>query len=184
MSLNIPIAITIGDPAGVGAEIIQSWAEENPTLRKRACVIAHKYFLDSLPNDIGKIQVGNSNYRANAGIPDEEGANIAFLALEEAAKGCIQNRYTSVVTAPISKECMKKVGFDFQGQTEFFADRWNGSAVMCFAGEKFIVSLVTWHDALKDVSSLLNEEKIARAVDASAMLACKLRDIENPRIAV
>ena len=135
-----PIAITIGDTAGVGAEIIYSWAIENPSLRKYACVVGHKSFLDTLPNDIGKVQVGADSYVAKAGCPDIAGARIAFDALEESAKGCIQGRYSAVLTAPISKACMKQVGFNYQGHTEFFADRWGGTPVMSFAGEKFIVS--------------------------------------------
>ena len=176
MSFIAPIAITIGDTAGVGAEIVQSWANENPQLRKLACVIAHKSFLDLLPDDIGKVQVGESSYVAQAGLPDIVGAKIAFDALEESAKGCVEGRYSAVVTAPISKACMKKVGFNYQGQTEFFADRWGGEAVMSFAGEKLIVSLVTWHDALKDVPLLIDEEKITRAVEASVCLAKKLKN--------
>ncbi len=179
-----PIAITIGDTAGVGAEIIYSWAIENPSLRKYACVVGHKSFLDSLPNDIGKVQVGADSYVAKAGCPDIAGARIAFDALEESAKGCIQGRYSAVLTAPISKACMKQVGFNYQGHTEFFADRWGGVPVMSFAGEKFIVSLVTWHDAIKDVPLLIDEAKITRAVEASARLAKKLMGVENPRIAV
>ncbi len=184
MSLIAPIAITIGDTAGVGAEIILSWANENPQLRKFACVIAHKSFLDTLPDDIGKVQVGENSYVAKAGVPDVSGAKIALDALEESAKGCAQGRYSAVITAPISKACMRQVGFYYQGHTEFFADKWGGVPVMSFVGEKFIVSLVTWHDAIKDVPSLIDEAKITRAVEASARLAKKLKGIENPKIAV
>ena len=178
------IAITIGDTSGVGPEIIRSWAWENQDLCEDSVVIAHKSFLDTLPNNIGKVKVGNDSFVAEAGVPSDEGAKVAFASLNESAQGCIEGRYCGVVTAPISKACMQKVGFNYQGQTEFFADKWNGTAVMSFAGKKFIVSLVTWHDALKDISSLLDEGKITRAVEASNKLAQKLKGIENPRIAV
>ena len=85
MSCASPIAITIGDTAGIGAEIIRSWAFENAQMRKNSCVIAHKSFLDTLPDDIGKCQVGDSAYEATAGLPDKEGARVALLALEESA---------------------------------------------------------------------------------------------------
>ena len=182
--MNKPIAITIGDPSGVGPEIIHSWAWKNPTLCIDSVVIAHKTFLDTLPDSIGKVKVGNDSFQAELGKPSDEGARIAFASLNEAAQGCIDGRYCGVVTAPISKACMQKVGFNYQGQTEFFADKWGGVPVMSFAGEKFIVSLVTWHDALKDVSALLDEGKISRAVGASNKLTQKLKGIEHPRIAV
>lgn len=179
-----PIAITMGDPAGVGLEIIRSWAEENPEARRGAAVIAHRRFLDTLPDDILKVPVGRADFSPEAGHPTPEGARAAFDSLEEAAEGCAAGRYAAVVTAPISKACMREVGFEFQGQTEFFADRWRGVPVMSFAGEKFIVSLVTWHDPLRLVPDLIDEAKLSRAVEASAQLARRLRGAENPRIAV
>lgn len=179
-----PIAITMGDPAGVGLEIIRSWAEENPEARRGAAVIAHRRFLDTLPDDILKVPVGRADFSPEAGHPTPEGARAAFDSLEEAAAGCAAGRYAAVVTAPISKACMREVGFEFQGQTEFFADRWRGVPVMSFAGEKFIVSLVTWHDPLRLVPDLIDEAKLSRAVEASAQLARRLRGAENPRIAV
>ena len=184
MNSKKPIAITIGDPAGVGAEIIRSWAFENIACCSNCVAIGHRSFLETLPEEIGKFQVGAYDYYAKLGSPDEEGAQIAFDALEESAIGCVQGRYSAVLTAPISKACMKKVGFDFQGQTEFFADRWSGVPVMSFAGEKLIVSLATWHDALKDVPYLISEANITRAVEASACLARLLKDVQEPRIAV
>ena len=153
------LAITIGDTAGVGAEVILKWATENPHLHDVVEVIAHKDFLDKLPNSISKVKVGSDDYKAIAGSPDEEGAKIAFDALELSAKGCQDGKYRAVVTAPISKFQMKKVGFDFAGQTEFFADRWGGTPVMAFAGKKLLLSLVTWHEPLRDVPNSIDEAK-------------------------
>lgn len=176
--------MTIGDPAGVGAEIILNWACENPDLRKRVEVIAHSDFIKKLPQDVFVREVGEPSFKAEAGVPTAEGARVAFEALECAAIGCAEKKYRAVVTSPISKAEMKKVGFNFAGQTEFFADRWGGKPVMCFAGEKLFVSLVTWHEPLKDVPSSICEEKISRAVCAAAELACKLRGVQSPKIAV
>ena len=178
------LAITIGDTAGVGAEVILKWATETPHLHDVVEVIAHKDFLDKLPNSISKVKVGSDDYKAIAGSPDEEGAKIAFDALELSAKGCQDGKYRAVITAPISKFQMKKVGFDFAGQTEFFADRWGGTPVMAFAGKKLLLSLVTWHEPLRDVPNSIDEAKITRAVESANELAKKIRNIENPRIAV
>ena len=115
-----PIAITIGDPSGVGPEIIRSWALENPAFSADSVVIAHKTFLNTLPDTIGKVEVGNDSFQAELGKPSDEGACIAFASLNESAQGCIDGRYSGVVTAPISKACMQKVGFNYQGQTESF----------------------------------------------------------------
>ena len=178
------LAITIGDPAGVGAEIIRTWAEKNPGIISRAEVIAHASFLDTLPDSIGKRKVGDSGYKARAGFPDSSGAVVAFEALEAAAAGCVEGRYFAVTTAPVSKAEMKKVGFNFAGQTEFFADRWGGNPVMAFAGEHFLLSLVTWHEPLRVVPDSITAEKIARAVESARIIASRAKGIQYPRIAV
>ncbi len=178
------LAITIGDPAGVGSEIIRKWVIDNPQKSLQAEVIAHASFLDTLPEYVSKRVVGDRNYCAKLGFPDEQGASIAAESLEFAAKGCSDGLYRAVVTAPISKFQMKKVGFDFAGQTEFFAAHWGGTAVMAFAGQKLLLSLVTWHDPLRLVPDLIDEPKIARAVESAFKLAKKIRGIDEPRIAV
>ena len=178
------IAITIGDPAGVGAEVILKWAREHPELHGKVEVVAHAKFLEKLPADISKRAVGNADFEATAGVPSEEGCRVAFESLEVAAAGCANGRYCAVATAPISKLEMRKVGFNFSGQTEFFADRWHGTPVMAFAGKKLIVSLATWHEPLRAVPDSIDEAKISRAVEAACELARKLRGMENPRIAV
>ncbi len=179
-----PIAITVGDPAGVGCEIILKWANENIKLCPLATVIAHKELLEKLPDTIGKVQVGDSDFSPIAGNPTPEGSKIASQSLEEAASGCLEGRYAAVVTAPISKLEMSRIGFNFPGQTEFFATRWGGTPVMAFAGEKLLLSLVTWHVPIAKVPELINAQKITDAVNCAAELARKARNVENPKIAV
>lgn len=179
------LAVTIGDPAGVGPDVIKKWAETAPTsLLKKVEVLGNKKFLDTLPAELGKRPVGDFSFEARAGEPSAEGCKIAELALETAARGCVCGEYFGVTTAPISKFEMRKIGFNYPGHTEFFAERWGGIPVMCFAGRKILVSLVTWHDALAGVPKLLDFGRISRAVESAAKLAKKLRGLENPKIAV
>ena len=176
------IAVTVGDPSGVGPEIIEAWATSD------CCgdveVIAHGELLSKLPDGVSKRRVGDSDFRAEKGVPCLEGARIALESLELAAEGCAEGRYSAVLTSPISKIQMRKVGFEFAGQTEFFAARWGGTPVMAFAGERLTVSLATWHDPLSKVSSLLTPEKIGNAVRAADSLVRFSRGVEEPRIAV
>ncbi len=178
------IAITIGDPSGVGAEIILDWVFRNPNLHSYAEIIAHDSFLRNLPESVSKRQVGDSSYKAIAGNPDSHGALIAKLSLESAAQGCLDGIYSGVVTAPISKACMKSVGFNYAGHTEFFADKWGGEPVMAFAGKKLLLALVTWHIPLKTVSESLNFNNISRACESASKLAKCVLGVESPRIAV
>ncbi len=178
------LAITIGDPSGVGPEIILDWARANPDLRRRVEVIAHPQFLETLPSGMSVVPVGPTDFKAVPGSPCEAGARVAFESLETAAAGCLSGRYLAVATAPISKFQMKGVGFDFPGQTEFFAARWGGEPVMAFAGERLLLSLVTWHEPLKSVPLSVSADKIERAVRAACTLARKIKKAEFPRIAV
>ncbi len=184
MNSSKKLAITIGDPSGVGAEIIRDWILKNPQTSTCVEVIAHADFLDTIPDDVSKCEVGRASYKAKAGVPDLDGARVAFESLEVAAKGCDEGLYRAVVTAPISKIQMRQVGFDFAGQTEFFASRWGGEPVMAFAGRKLLLSLVTWHEPLREVPDLIDEAKISRAVEAASNLARAVRNVEEPRIAV
>ena len=187
-SLNTPakgrIAVTMGDPSGVGCEVIRNWAFANPEMRKRVEVIGLKTFLDTLPDDVSVREVGDASFKAVSGSPSTIGCAAAFEALKEAAVGCDNGLYSAVVTGPISKFEMRKVGFNYAGQTEFFADVWRGTPVMAFAGEKLLVSLVTWHIPLSEVPKAVNAQNIARAVECAALLAVKKRGIKNPKIAV
>ncbi len=178
------LAICIGDPNSIGQEIIKSWVEENPSLAAQCEVIAHKEFLDTLPNYVSKFQVGSADFKATLGVPSVEAACIAYQDLEHSAKGASEGIYKAVVTAPVSKAMMNEAGYKFVGQTEFFESKWQGEATMCFVGKKLIVSLVTWHIAFKDVPLAINMQSLSKAVCQVNKLCGKLRDIENPRIAV
>ena len=177
------LALTVGDPCGVGPEIIKKWLEKNPEKLGEVALVGHGEFLDSLPECLEKVCVSRGEI-FEPGKPSYKGAKVAFDALCEAAQGCRDGRFAGVVTAPVSKIWMVKVDPHFVGQTEFFESRWGGEAVMCFAGEKLIVSLVTWHIPLAMVPSSINAENLRRAVESAEILARKIRGAESPRIAV
>lgn len=185
MSHNkMKLAICIGDPNSIGQEIIKSWVEENPEKASQCEIIAHREFLETLPDYISKHQVGDSSFKATLGTPSIDGAIIAYKALEQASKGATEGLYKAVVTAPVSKAIMNEAGYDFVGQTEFFESKWQGDATMCFVGKKLIVSLTTWHIAFKDVPQAINQDSLSKAVAQINKLCSKVKNIQNPRIAV
>ena len=177
------IALTIGDPSGIGPEIIKDWAESHPKDAENVEVLAHAKFLDTLPDYIGKFEI-KTNAEFNPGRPCKSGAKLALDAMSCAAEGCLEGRYSSVATAPVSKICMAEVCPNFIGQTEFFQEKWGGNAVMSFVGSKMIVALATWHIPLKDVPRSISKENIARAVECAEILARKVREKPVPDIAL
>jgi len=119
------------------------------------------------------------------GKPSANGARVAWEALNIAAKGCQNGEFSAVVTGPVSKEQLQSVGYPFPGQTEFFADAWNGSPSMAFAGKELKVVLATWHEPLSDIPGRFYRDNtlLERAVHHTLDWA-KLEGVAKPRIAV
>jgi len=179
-----PIALTCGDPAGVGPELIAAWIKSHPKLMDQVAPIGPLSWLKTLGiKNPESLAVGSSNYLINSGKPDAEGSRIAIAAMELAAKGVAEGKFRAVVTGPVSKNNLSRVGYKFPGQTEFFAHHWHGEPVMAFAGGKMTVGLVTWHTPLQSVSSQINSANIRQTILALIQLRKKLGD-KNPRIAV
>jgi len=166
-----PLAITCGDPAGVGPEIIARWLAEHGDQASGVAVIGPRTWLEMLPPAVTKIEVGLEEFVAQPGKPTGEGALLAWAALERAAQGCKTGEFAGVVTAPISKDRLANIGFEYPGHTEFFAARWGGEPVMAFCGGKLRVVLATWHVPLHQVSRLLGPHLLHRTVAAADELA-------------
>jgi 4-hydroxythreonine-4-phosphate dehydrogenase len=177
------IAITCGDPAGIGPEVAAAWLAANRAEADAVAVIGPPVWLASLDTGARKIAVGSEDYAAQAGRPDGEGALVAWAALERAAELCVSGEFAGVVTGPVSKESMAAIGWRFPGQTEFFAARWGGEPTMAFCGGRLRVALVTWHIPLRDVPAALTPAAIGRAVDAADELA-RAEGVAAPRIGV
>ena len=179
-----PIALTCGDPAGVGPELVAAWIKSHPTLINQVAPIGPLSWLKTLGiKNPESFAVGPNNYLINSGKPDAEGSRIAIAAMEYAANGVVEGKFRAVVTGPVSKNNLSQVGYKFPGQTEFFAHHWHGEPVMAFAGGKMTVGLVTWHIPLQSVSAQINSSNIRQTILALIQLRKKLGD-KNPRIAV
>lgn len=161
-----PIAITLGDPAGIGPEVVRG-ALERPEIRALADFIV----------------LGTAD-GFSPGQPCESGARAAFAALEEAASRAKAGEFAAVVTGPISKKEMYRVGFEFPGQTEFFADRTGTeNFAMCLTGGSLTVALVTVHVPLRDVPGMLSVSEIVRVGRLLESFLLR-RGVALPRIAV
>ena len=180
--MNTKLAITCGDPAGVGPEILARWLAENPALAAGCAVIGPARWLDTLGPVGAKIAVGLGEFAAVPGQPTGEGALVAWAAMERAAQGCKAGEFSGVVTGPVSKEWLARIGYGFPGQTEFFAARWGGDPVMCFCGGRLRVALATWHVPLCEVPQLLGPQLLRRTIAAADQLArsCRAGSLPPP----
>lgn len=160
------VGITRGDQAGIGPEIV-------------AAALAS----GELSGEFTYRLIGEE-IKAVRGKPDATTARAALDALEQAAALLESGNIDAVVTAPVGKEGLHEAGFDFPGQTEFFAQRLGcDNHAMCLTGKNLTVGLVTIHVALADVPAMLTKEEIVRVGKLLAGF-CKQRGIASPRIAV
>jgi 4-hydroxythreonine-4-phosphate dehydrogenase len=158
------IGLVAGDPSGVGPELLVH-ALKNPPDGVRFKVIG-----DPAP--------------LNPGIPSLIGSKRAIEALEEAAKKAVTGEIDAVVTGPVSKKNLHQAGFEFPGQTEFFAARASVSNyAMLLTGGPLTVALVTAHVPLREVAGMLSTSEVVRV---GCLLAefLKKRCIASPRIAI
>ena len=179
------VAVTCGDPAGIGPEILLDWARARPELAGSVALLGHPSWLEAMSAlaDFPCFPVGDPGFRSTPGHPDVEGARLAWQCLESVARGCRDGTFRAAVTGPVSKTWLQRAGFPFPGQTEFFGDRWGGTPVMGFTGERLHLVLATWHLPLARVPPSLDKPCLERAVRAAVELSA-WRGIREPRIAV
>jgi 4-hydroxythreonine-4-phosphate dehydrogenase len=160
------ILITLGDPAGIGPEVID------------AALASGK-----LPGGFDFRVIGD-RFAGIPGKPTRESAKAALDALEESVRLLRETDAAAVVTAPVSKEGLQGVGFAFPGQTEFYADAFGCDDFgMLLTGPTLTVGLATIHNALADVPRLLTAAAIFRIGCLTAAFLRK-RGIVSPHIAV
>jgi 4-hydroxythreonine-4-phosphate dehydrogenase len=160
------IGITLGDPAGIGPEVMKA--------ALGSMEIAAGCGVELIGSTVGHIP----------GKPTDASARAAVEAMEEAARRLLAGEIQAVVTGPVCKHALHRVGFEFPGQTEFFAARAGvEDFAMCLTGGALTVALVTAHVPLARVASLLSVEEIVR-VGRLLQDFLILRGKKNPRIAV
>ncbi len=155
------LAFTCGDPAGIGPEVVAAWLAANPGAAGEVAVIGPARWLAGLA---GRPKRSRSGWRASR--PSRAGRTgrgrcVAWAALERAAAGCRAGEFAGVVTGPISKEALARIGWTYPGQTEFFGARWGGEPTMGFCGGRMRVVLATWHIPLRAVPDSLSRPSCA-----------------------
>jgi 4-hydroxythreonine-4-phosphate dehydrogenase len=160
------VLIALGDPAGIGPEVVDK-----------------AFASGQLPRGIEFAIIGD-RAAGTPGKPDKRSAAAAFAALEHSVTELKLGRADAVVTGPVCKDRMQEIGFPFPGQTEYFASAFGVDDYgMMLTGKHLTVGLVTIHEALAAVPALLTRERIVRIGTLTAGFLCR-RGIARPRIAV
>jgi len=184
------IAYTIGEPAGIGPELIlqlaQTHSVEDIVVIGDACLLsqrAEKLGL-SLPKSLSMVDVPIHNLDC-CGRADIANVDGVINMLNAAIDGCMQGEYSAMVTGPLHKGVINDAGLAFSGHTEYLAERTGGAKpVMLLATSSLRVALITTHLPLKDVSAAISKElviEICQIVDRDMRLKY---GIKRPRLLV
>jgi 4-hydroxythreonine-4-phosphate dehydrogenase len=179
----------MGDPAGIGPEIILKSLSHMPRLRCRvfgSCGVFEREqkrlgtevdlsCIEDVTGQLGVFKMGRVQRNCGA---------AAFACLETGVRELRENRVSALVTAPVSKEALRMAGFRWPGQTEFLAERLRSKRHAMLAWTpKFKVVFVTIHEPLARVSRHITAAAVAEKTD---LLNRFLRDtgVKRPRICV
>ena len=209
-SIKPLIAITMGDPCGVGPEIIVK-AMEHPDLftscvpvvigdagaMERALdVCGSQLSLHEVmtpeearrfpPGSMALLQLSHlTPADLQYGYPTNASGEAVFRYICAAAGFCLEGRTAAMVTAPINKEAMNRAGHDYPGHTELLAELCGSEDfVMMLAGTVLRVSLVTIHEALADVPALVTFEKVLNTIRVTRDGVRRLTGKSDPALAV
>ena len=203
------IAITMGDPAGIGAEVIVK-ALSDRTLRQRARFVIYgmnemlhyaadlaeievfwfrdqstgplrRYPHDVVVVDYDQFSILGSGLRSPSRLGGEASMRFCLDAIDAAKAGLAD----AVVTAPIAKESWKLAGFAYPGHTELLAERTGTRRyAMMFAGGPLKVVLATVHIPMMAVWNKLNIGSVFQPIELLNETLINAFDIPHPRIAV
>ena len=204
-----PLAVSLGDPAGVGPELIAAaWARRGELGLPPFAVVGGAGVIAAAARsrgpDVEVVTIATLDGAAAAfaqalpvlsggeveytpGVPTASGARLALASLERGAALALSGEASALVTMPVAKSELARIGFDFPGQTEFLAAACGVAAeagVMMLVGPSLRAVPLTVHCPLADVPRLLSTDMI---VGKGRIVAEALRrdfGIARPRLAV
>jgi len=204
-----PIVLSMGDPAGVGPELAAAaWALSATAGLPPFAVVGSRRLIEQAALRRGLhmpvtavadpaealavfgtalpvIDVGDGDYMP--GEPNDAGAALALASLTLATELTRGGKASALVTGPIAKSRLARIGFDYPGQTEFVGAACGvaaSNAVMMLAGPHLRVVPVTVHIALSAVPGALNTDLIVRRATIAAAALTRDFGIAAPRLAI
>jgi 4-hydroxythreonine-4-phosphate dehydrogenase len=204
------IAVTMGDPAGIGPELclrLLAHAEtaqavipivfgdagvlrrvaEKLSLPWQAPVIAREDWADRAREITGPAVLDLGAITASAVTPgkvDARCGEAAYCYVIAAIDAAMAKEVDAIATAPLHKEALHAAGHDFPGHTEIFATRMKAvRSCMMLTAPEITCSLVTVHVGLGEVAGLLTQERVREVIDLTAEAMRRMRGRE-PRLAV
>lgn len=155
MGLAKPLVVTAGEPAGIGPEICSAIADSR--FASEVVVVGDKRLLDK------RLQIVDIPFPAAVvhGLPNPANADALLQGLRLAVEGCLDGRYSGLVTAPLAKSIIADSGVPFTGHTEFLAELTDTALpVMMLVAGDLRVALASTHMPLRDVPDYITAERL------------------------
>jgi len=207
MTAAAPLAVTMGEPAGIGGELtLKAWLKRGPATRpffalddsERLGALARQLGLDVPLRAIAAPAEAEAVFPAalpvlpiplrapvEAGRPDAVNAPATVESIKRGAGLALAGDIAGLVTNPIQKKTLQDAGFRHPGHTEYLAELAGGVEVaMMLACPELRVVPVTIHLSLADAVRALDSDKIVRAGRITAAALRSLFGIGEPRLAV
>ena len=201
-----PIAITPGEPAGIGPDLLIQLAAQQPLANHVVIadpeVLQQRAALLGIPLDIHEYQQGetatgrqgkhslqvlpiNCPAPVTAGKLDARNASYVLQTIKQGTLGCLQNEFSAIVTAPLHKGIINDAGIHFTGHTEYLAELTDAKLpVMMLATEDLRVALATTHLPLSEVSAAITTENLTAVLEILHHDLTQKFAIRNPHILV
>lgn len=180
------IAITLGEPAGIGTELVAQLATAGEL---DGCVLIGDASLirQQLPELAGTLNIHHVPLGApvRLGELNTGNANHVLETIKTATLGCLSGEYTAMVTCPIHKGVINDAGVPFSGHTEYLAELTaTDRVVMMLLNPVMRVALVTTHLPLKDVAAQITPGLLTEVIDILHRDLQQKFGLQQPRIAV
>jgi 4-hydroxythreonine-4-phosphate dehydrogenase len=183
------IALTAGEPAGIGPDLCVKLAQRLP--EADIAVIADRHLLearaDQLGMSLGSLQIVHVPLAAPAEPGKLNPANSPYVleTLKRATLGCLNGEFDALVTAPVHKGVINDAGFPFTGHTEFLAELTGTSqVVMMLVGGGMRVALATTHLPLREVPDAITRQSLESVIRILHHDLAQRFGISHPRIFV
>ncbi|KPH12288.1 4-hydroxythreonine-4-phosphate dehydrogenase PdxA [Chryseobacterium sp. ERMR1:04] len=202
---KVRVGISIGDFNGIGPEIIMKSLKDKtitdfftPIIFGSGKLFTYQknifklnlnfnYINETSQAQAGKINMVNlvkDNSNVELGKPTEESTKLAIDSLEAATEALIKGEIDVLVTAPINKDEMMKMGFKHAGHTGYFEEKFNKKGLMFLVTEDLKVAVSTHHIPLAKVAENISKEKIKKQIRALNQTLIEDFNITKPKIAV
>ena len=186
------LAITLGDPTGIGPEVVVKALAQRPAAQIRiygdvavvteaakACGVELGERVQIVP----VTQLPAEHRRA--GHPNDHAGRAQVAYLVAATQAALAGEVGGIVTAPLSKTWAGRAGFAFPGHTEYLAEATQAPEIaMMLAGPGLKTTVATTHIALRDVPGALTVQGIARAIRLTVVGLQQHFGVSTPRVAV